>query len=678
MIGWQSIARVVALAVLCQSAALRAENQRVAPEDEIIVFGRAIRQIGTAISGSAGTVGFRDFENRSIARVGELAENVPGLVATQHSGTGKANQYFLRGFNLDHGTDLAGFVDGVPINMPSHGHGQGYLDLNFLIPELVERIDYRKGPYRADVGDFSAAGTISFVTADSLPAPLAEVTAGNFGYTRALAARSITIGSSTLLAALEAVRSNGPWVLDENLHKINALVKLSGSEGTSLSLSAYHADWDSTDQVPLRAIQNGTIDRRGFIDPNLGGRTTRIAAALNAASGDMKATAYATFYDFALTSNFTYFLTDPVNGDEFRQRDRRGVFGGNIQKIYYGGFAGKPAALTIGIDTRADVIGKVGLYRSIAGKTVATIRQDKVEQFHGALFGEAQLWPTSRLRMMVGLRADLVGYAVHSELAINSGRDADAIVTPKAAIAWHVADPIEIYTDYGEGYHSNDARGSAIRVDPQSGAPADRVELLVRARGAEIGARIEKNNFTASLAVFRLSLDSELVFSSDSGSTEPNAASRRHGAEATLFWRPGAWLSLDAAAAFSHSRLTGVAPDENHIPNAVSQVIAGGIAVKPMPGWSVNLRLRHFGPAPLQEDGSIRSHATSQVNLGAFWQSGRARFGIDVFNLLGSRANDISYYYRSRLQGEPAEGIDDYHIHPVEPRQARLSVRCTL
>ena len=204
--------------------------------DEILVFGRALDMIGTAKSGSQGIVGYSDFENRPLARVGELMEVVPGLVATQHSGTGKANQYFLRGFNLDHGTDFAAFIDGVPINLRTHGHGQGYLDLNFIIPELTERVEFRKGPYYSDVGDFSAAGTAMFKTYDRLPESIAQATIGEFGYRRGLIAHSADVGPGALLLAGETVFFDNPFDLDEDLEKFNLFSKYS-QDGAA-------ADWD--------------------------------------------------------------------------------------------------------------------------------------------------------------------------------------------------------------------------------------------------------------------------------------------------------------------------------------------------------------------------------------------------------------------------------------------------
>ena len=647
-------------------------------DGDIIVYGRAIAQIGTATSGSQGVVGYKDFEDKPLSRVGELVENVPGVIATQHSGTGKANQYFLRGFNLDHGTDFAGFVDGVPINMRTHGHGQGYLDLNFLIPELVQRIDYRKGPYFADVGDFSAAGTVKFTTAGRLAAPLAELTVGSFGYYRALAAGSGAVGGGDLLVALDGTLSNGPWTLDENLKKVNALVKYSAGDW-NIGLTGYHATWDATDQVPKRAIDSGLIGRFGNIDPYLGGETTRIGLTGNGRFGSTEVNLFALYYRFRLTSNFTYYLDDPVDGDEFQQRDQRGVFGGSVRHTIDTAVAGVPVTFALGGDARYDHIGKVGLYHTLRAVRIGTTRQDRVDEYSGALYAEGTASLTDRLRLVLGLRGDLYGYNVHAETnPLNSGHGSDGILGPKAALAWRATDRLEFYANYGESFHSNDARGATIRFDPKTGDPVDQVPVLVKARGAELGARVEFPRFTASIVGYYLTLGSELVFSGDGGSTEPNGATRRYGTEATLFWRPFDWLTLDGSAALTHARFHDVAPGQTRIPNSVNNVLSAGAEIELGHGLSGSLRLRHFGAAPLIEDDSARSSPTTLVNLGGYWRIGRAKLGVDLLNLLDARDNDITYFYTSRLPGEPAGGVDDYHLHPVEPRQVRVSLRYTL
>ncbi|WP_340268195.1 TonB-dependent receptor [Sphingobium mellinum] len=666
------------------AAVTAAKAQSLSPDtagksdNEIVVYGRALAQIGLATSGSQGVVGYKDFENKPLSRVGELVENVPGVIATQHSGTGKANQYFLRGFNLDHGTDFAGFVDGVPVNMRTHGHGQGYLDLNFLIPELVERIDYRKGPYFVDVGDFSAAGTVRFKTVDTMK-PTAEITVGSYGYYRALLAGSMPAGSGDLLLAVDGTASNGPWVLNEDLKKINAAVKYShGSdrEGLSIGFTGYHATWNATDQVPLRAIESGLISRFGNIDPFLGGSTTRIGLTGNGSFSGTDINLFALYYRFRLTSNFTYFLDDPVNGDEFQQRDQRGVFGGSAKHDFAATIAGKSAVFTIGMDARYDHIGKIGLYHTRNAIRIGTVRQDRVDEYSGAIYAQMAASLTERLRLVLGLRGDLYGYDVRSEtLRANSGKGSDAILGPKAALAWKATDHLELYANYGESFHSNDARGATIRLDPKTGDPADTVKLLVKARGAEVGARVEYPRVSISLVGFWLSLGSELVFSGDGGTTEPNDATRRYGAEATLFVRPSDWITFDASAALTHARFHDVAPGEARIPNSVGNVISAGTTIDLGRGLSASLRVRHFGSAPLIEDDSARSKPTTLVNFGGYYTFGRAKLGIDVLNLLAAKNADITYFYTSRLQGELASGVDDYHLHPVEPRQVRVSLR---
>ncbi|WP_336964981.1 TonB-dependent receptor [Sphingobium aquiterrae] len=644
---------------------------------EIIVNGRALPQLGLARSASQGTVGYDDFSDRPVARVGELVENVPGVIATQHSGSGKANQYFLRGFNLDHGADFAGFLDGVPLNLRTHGHGQGYLDLNVLIPEIVERIDYRKGPYFADAGDFTAAGTVQFTTAGHLPRPITEATLGSYGHARALAAGSSEVADGDLLVALEAARTDGPWILDEKFRKLNGFAKFSKGgteENWSLALSAYHASWRATDQVPERAVESGLIGRFGAIDDALGGRTTRIGLTGNAQFGDTHVTLYATRYRLRLVSNFTYFLADPVLGDEFAQHDDRWVLGGALGHGLYARVAGIPVRVDLGAETRLDAIASVGIDRTVKGVAIAPVREDRVTESSGALHATVTGYPTRAVRIALGLRGDLYGWAVRSRLEpANAGRGAAAMLEPKAMLTWLAGEHLELYADYGESFHSNDARGATIRIDPASGEAAARVDMLVPARGAEIGARLQYWRFNLTLTGFHLKLGSELVFSGDAGTTEPNLASARYGIEATAFWRPADWLTLDAALAWTHARFRGAAAGEDRIPNTLADVASAGAAFRLGGGVSGTLRWRHMGPAPLVEDDSRRARPTDLLNAGLYLRTGAVKLGAEMLNLLDSADADITYFYVSRLPGEPISGVADAHFHPVEPRQVRLS-----
>ncbi|MDX3884338.1 MAG: TonB-dependent receptor [Sphingomonas sp.] len=643
--------------------------------EAIVVWGRAQAQIGIATAGSQGVVGYADLEKRPILRVGELVETVPGVIATQHSGTGKANQYFLRGFNLDHGTDFAGFVDGMPVNMRTHGHGQGYLDYNFLIPELVERVDYAKGPYSVDAGDFSAAGTVRFSTYRQLARPFVEVTAGSNDYYRGLAALSMDDDAGgTTLVGIEGLASRGPWVLDENHRKANLLAKYSRDDW-SVTAMAYHARWNSTDQIPLRAVEDGSIPRLGYIDPDLGGRTTRLSLSGDAEIGDgTSVNAYAIYYQMRLTSNFTYFAADPVNGDEFQQRDKRGIFGGAIRHHWDGATAGIPTIFRLGADTRYDLIGRVGLYPSVDGRRRDPIRQDKVDEYSVSGYGEAELALGGGVRAILGLRGDFYGYDVDADISANSGLGTDAQLSPKVALAWAAAKGLEFYANYGESFHSNDARGAAISIDPATGDPVDSVDLLVRARGAEIGARVEGARFNASLVGFWLKLGSELVFVGDAGTTEPNDASKRLGMEFNAFWRPVDAVSFDLSAAYTRARFSGTPSAVDRIPGSVGFVLGAGAAIDLGDGLSAALRVRHFGRAPLIEDGTVKSQPTTLVNLGGYKALGPWRIGVDIYNLFNARDADITYFYESRLANE-AEPAEDIHFHPVEPRQFRVSLR---
>jgi len=671
----QAIILLCGAAVVAGAPAAAAEKE--AEVEALTVYGRGLDLVGVARSGSEGVVGYQDLQNRPLMRVGELVENVPGLIATQHSGTGKANQYFLRGFNLDHGTDLSASIDGAPINMRTHAHGQGYLDLNFIIPELIEKIEYRKGPYAADVGDFSTAGAIAFKTYDVLPENFLQTTLGEFGYARALGAGGFAAAGGEVLLGVDVNVSDGPWVLDEDLRRVSALAKYSADLGGGrlrISASGYSADWTATDQVPLRAVESGLIPRNGYIDPDLGGKSRRWSLTANYDSAAWQANGYVIGTNFRLTSNFTYLLEDPVEGDEFQQRERRTVVGGSLIRNWRTDLAGAPALVRLGGEARYDDIGAIGLYRSVGGQVTAPMRADAVQEYSLGVFVDAELHLTERLRAVVGLRGDAYGYDVKAGLPANSGDGTDAILSPKFALAWRAAEPLEFYANYGQSFHSNDVRGAAIRVDPASGEPAPQVDLLAKAEGAELGGRFSRGPLNLSLVGFWLDLDSELVFVGDAGGTEPNSASRRFGVEFAGFWRPVEPLTLDLSAAYTHARLRGAAAGEDRIPQSVATVLSAGAVWQVTEALKTAVRVRHLGPAPLIEDGSVFSDSTTLVSLGAYYTVGRVQLGLDVYNLFDAQDADITYFYASRLPGEAA-GVDDIHFHPVEPRQVRASLR---
>ena len=639
--------------------------------EEIVVYGRSVQQIGVVDSASSGIVGFQDIQLPPLLRVGELVEAVPGMVATQHSGTGKANQYFLRGFNLDHGTDFSATMDGVPLNMRTHGHGQGYLDLNPLIPELVRVTRYQKGPYAPEKGDFSSAGSVEFEYYRGFPDSFLDLTFGEDGYRRVLAAGA----SDNMVAVVDVTRYEGPWQIDEDLDQRKAHLSWSPSVNgfdTRFSLDYYDADWNATDQVPRRAVASGLIDELGYIDPDLGGASRRLAASAGIRKDRTAARFYVVSSDFTLFSNFTYLLGDPVRGDEFEQEDDRLVVGASAGS---GTELGDATLLTWGAEFRHDDIDQLGLYGSSSRVRHGTVRRDDVAQTSYGVMTRLDWRASERMRVMMGLRADHYTFDVEANNVLNSGSGSDTQLSPKLTLAYRFTQRVEGYANFGRGMHSNDVRGVSITVDPVSGDAADRVPLLVPTEGAELGMRFEAGtSFNASAAVFTLDVDSELVFVGDGGATEPNDGSRRRGLELDAFYEPLNWLSLNASYTYTRASFEGVGDQVDHIPGAIEQTFSAGTNLKLPSGFGASIRLRYLGEAPLTEDNSVRTERSVLVNAALQYERGPLGVRLEVFNLTDSGDSDISYFYESRLAGEPPEGVEDIHYHPLEPRTVRLSM----
>ena len=682
--------RPVLLGLFCGGAALAQENHL----PEVEVRGPRDASIGAADSASEGAVERESYQSRPKLRPGDIVEAVPGVVATQHSGDGKANQYFLRGFNLDHGTDFAVTVDGMPVNMPTHGHGQGYADLNFLIPELVSGVRYRKGPYFAEGGDFSLAGSANLDYFSALDAPFAEVTLGSHDFRRLLAAGSRTLDDRTWLGAIEIEGKDGPWDVAENLRKVNAVLRYSQgspSRGFSITGMAYRSRWTSTDQVPERAIDSGELSRFGSLNPSDGGKTRRLSLSAKwfdkGPQGDTQVSVYAINYRFDLFSDFTYFLNNPVNGDQFEQVDRRNVFGAQASHAVANKIAGLEGLLTFGGQWRGDRIGQVGLYNTQERERLSTVRDDKVSQDLFSVYGQQLVNFSDRWRGYVGVRGDVLRYDVQGREAVygagNSGRGRDSLASPKLGMAYTLTPAHELYLNAGVGFHSNDVRGATITFDPQSGQAAERVPALVKGRGSELGWRFQPDEtLTATLALWQLKLDSELVYIGDAGSTEPGRASNRRGIEATLRWKLARSWRLELDGALSRARFQGNAPEGegNDVDNAVERVLAAGVTYAEGP-LSASVRLRYLGPRALDTTDSVRSRPVTLLNVGARYAVNRQlTLGLDVFNLAGRKGNDIEYFYASCTAREVASGtcgggIEGRHIHPMEPRTVRVSAR---
>ena len=638
--------------------------------------------VGLAAAASEGAVTARQLERRPIQRVGEVVATVPGLSVTQHSGEGKANQYYLRGFNLDHGTDFSTMVAGVPINLPTHAHGHGYTDANFLIPELVTGVQYFKGVYTAEAGDFSSAGGVNINYASVLEAPMVRAGVGGQGWSRVFAAASPRLGDGYLLAAAETARSDGPWERPDNYRRLNAVVRYSrGGVQSNLALTgmAYRAKWNASDQAPRRAIDSGTLRRFAAVDTTTGGDTSRNTISAEwqrgAAASRSRVTGYFVAYDLDLFSNFTYFLDDPVNGDQFHQADRRVVSGVRASHERLARLAGRPVEYRAGVQLRRDDIDLLGLYRTRARERLSTVREDRVTQHAAGVWTDVDIRWTPWLRSIAGVRADRYRFRVTADVPNNSGAASAGIASPKGALVLGPWRRTEFYVNGGYGFHSNDARGVTLRMNPADHSAADGVTPLVRTRGAEIGARtVVIPGVQSTVAVWRLGLDSELTFVGDAGTTSASRPSERYGVEWSNFVRVQPWLTLDGDIAWTHARFTDHDAAGNHVPGAVDRVASVGIAVEKPSRILGSLRWRYFGPRPLVEDNSVRSRATSLVNAQiGYHLSKRLTVVVDVFNVLNAQHSDVDYFYRSRLRGEP-DGIDDVHTHPALPRTARLTL----
>lgn len=639
--------------------------------------------VGIAQAASQGAITAKQLDERPLMRNGEVLETVPGVIVTQHSGEGKANQYFLRGFNLDHGTDFATVVAGIPVNLPTHAHGQGYSDLNFLIPELVTGVQFSKGPYYADQGDFATAGSSNINYASTLDRPIVHVEGGGEGYGRALVAASPQLGSGHLLAALDVAHNDGPWVHPDHYQKLNGVLRYSEGDavnGWSITGMGYHGVWNATDQVPQRAVSAGVVDRFGAIDPSDGGHTSRYSGAFDwqHASGSnalTKITAYGLGYDLDLFSNFTYDLNDPVHGDQIEQADHRFVTGGKVTHKRIGHWGGHAMQTTVGVQVRNDDITNVGLYHTQARVRLDARSQDAVLETTGGIFAQNDMEWAPWLRTTAGLRLDTSRFRVNALDTANSGTSSASLVNPKGGITLGPWRATEFYANAGTGFHSNDARGTTITRDGD-GNPVDRVTPLVRARGAELGVRtVAVPHLQSTLTVWTLHLDSELVFSGDDGTTQPSRPSTRRGIEWASYYSPATWLVFDGDLSWSRARFTAFDPVGQYVPEAVGTVVSAGATVDTYRRAFGSVRWRYFGPRALIEDNTVHSPATSVVNLQAGYRlASKVKLAVDVFNLFNAADSDIDYFYTSRLPGEPLRGVDDIHTHPTLPRTARVNL----
>ena len=647
----------------------------------VLIQGSRSSLLESAETANTGVVTRQQLEARTVYRPGEVLEATPGLVVSQHSGEGKANQFYLRGFNLDHGTDLRTTIDGMPVNQRSHGHGQGWTDLNFLIPELVDLLEYRKGPFYAGEGDFSSAGAVRLSYVDKLDRGIASLGLGGNGFARSFFANSPKLGNGNLTYALELFHNDGPFVEPDNYRKLNGVLRYSeGTKGNGFNVTAmaYRAKWHATDQIPQRAVAEGTVDRFGAIDQTDGGKVERYslsgAWARTQGTSSTQVNAYVIRNKLDIFSNFTYFLGDPVNGDQFAQPDRRITSGLNASHTWDTPVFGRQSESTVGLQLQHDNIFNA-LQKTRGRQVLSTTREDHIVESSVGLFLENTTRWAEKFRTVAGVRADFFRFGVRSDLAANSGSNNDSRISPKLNLIFGPWNKTEFYASAGSGFHSNDARGTTIAIDPASGDPAGKVTPLAGSKGFELGVRSEFiPGLQSTFSLYRLDVDSELVFVGDAGATEAGRASRRVGFEFNNYWRASRWLTVDADIAFAKARFRGGDPAGDRIPGAVEGVASIALAVDNLGPYFGALQLRYFGPRPLVEDNSVRSSSTATLNGRIGYKIGaNTKIELEGYNLTNRRASAIDYYYESQLRGE-ASPVADIHFHPIESRTFRLAL----
>jgi hypothetical protein len=676
----------------------------------INVQGRADSLIGIADSATQGTVGATEIQDRPILRSGEVLETVPGVIITQHAGGGKANQYFLRGFNLDHGTDFAIFLDGMPLNLPSHAHGEGYADMNTVIPEFVERVDFQKGPYFADVGNYGSAGNARLVFFKTLSQNFFKVEGGMHGYGRAVFGVSKKLGSSSLLYGGEIYHDNGPWKHPDNYYKLNGFLTYSqggDAGGFSITARGYHGTWHSSDQIAANAVP--LVGLFGTLNPTDGGNSQRYSLQAEwhrqDADSETRLTAYGFYYDLDLFSDFTYYLTDPVRGDQFEQQDRRWVAGLDARHTLFGVWFGRKVENTFGLQIRNDWV-RNGLYQTerrvrvdkndvSTGTTLpATTQANRFADTQISLYAENKIQWADKFRTVAAIRGDLGSVNVTSLVtAANSGTATKVLPSPKLSLVFGPWSNIEFYVQGGFSFHSNDARGATQTVEPVSAdnpypnTPATAIPLLIPTKGTEIGVRtLAVSHLQSTLSLWYLHSASELQQGGDTGGTVASEQpSNRYGIEWANFYTPLEHWAFDFDVADSRALFTSIdAPDAapgsqggKWVPEAVGWVIASGATLQDLKGFSGSLRLRYFGPRDLTSDAIYRSNSTALLNAEVGYRINETwRVSADFLNLLNRRDHDIDYAYTSRITPTAVPAFTNV-FHPVEPFQVRIALRGT-
>jgi outer membrane receptor protein involved in Fe transport len=635
------------------------------------------------------------FELRSVSDdPGDLLEVTPGLEVGQHAGGGKANQYLVRGFDADHGTDLALSVDGVPINVRSHAHGQGYTDFHFVIPETIEQVEITKGPYEADVGDFATAGSVNLVTRERLDESVVKFEGGSFDSQRYLLMFSPDEGAfaggdgapARALLALEAYGTDGPFHHDneEDLWRYNLFGRLGLDLGEhtdfEATLNLYDSDWNASNEIPQREVDGPGFDRFDAVDPTDGGDSSTARTLLRlthqpSEREQLEAAGFFTWYALDLYSNFTFFLDDPLNGDQILQQDDRLRYGGWLSYARHLEATPVPVVLRGGLQTLHDD-AHVRLRKTRERDVLATTSDDEILERSLALFGEAELIPLPWVRTLLGLRAEQLWFDVgdRSGQGRPDGHERDALLLPKlnlilrpfghdAPFASESAPlhELELFLNYGQGYHSNDARDAVANPHEPT---------LPKAHGFEVGVRTRFfERLDVAAAYWWLNLEREFVFVGDAGTTEPRPRSRRRGVELSAELEILDWLVFEGSLGYSSGEFT----NGEKIPQAVRFVADTGLVARHPSGLSAELGYHTLGERYGSEARSgKRLRSWGVWNAVVRYRRGPFEVGLSLENLGDTHWESAEYFFASRLPGEPTAGVEDLHFVPGNPRNARV------
>lgn len=622
-----------------------------------------------------------DLDLKPVRNTQELMRLVPGLFVAQHAGGGKAEQIFLRGFDCDHGTDIQVSVDGMPVNMVSHAHGQGYADAHFIIPETINNIDFGTGPYYTQHGNLNTAGYVSFSTYNNIAKSMVQVEAGRFNTARLVTMIDLLKRNkdkqSAYLAA-EANYTDGPTINKQHFNRFNIFgkynVALTNNTQLTASLSAFSSKWDASGQIPERAIDNGSIDRFGSIDPSEGGNTERYNANVllskrfnNGVVWDNQA--YYSRYIFSLFSNFTFYLNDPINGDEIHQQEARNILG-YTSTLHSNKLLGKASISTnYGAGFRYDAVNNSSLSNVVKRQFLSDVTKGDISEMNVFAFADKQIG-IGKWAINAGVRVDYLHFNYTDKLTSTQlPSQSKAIISPKLNVQYTFTKNLQAYVKMGKGFHSNDTRV----VVANNG-----LEILPAAYGSDIGVILKPSkNLLINIAAWYLYLDQEFVYVGDEAVIEPSGKTKRMGVDVIARYQLNEHLFANVNLNLTKPRAIGANKGEDYIPLAPTETSTGGLYYKGKEGFNGGVSYRYIKNRPANEDNSIVAKGYCIVDAAVNYTKPKYEIGIAVENIGNVKWNEAQFATTSRLQNEPlGSSVTELHFTPGTPFffKAKLAV----